>query len=152
KDVCATRKPPPPSSGSNPPPASPDYIPSILRLRAAGRHGERLRADGPGALDIVLRVADDENLVAAQMVAEQQVAALSGDGGDVIAVFVIVRERARLENLPKLEVAEFDFRAQPDVAGQQTNRRRPGQRVELMNEFPDAGIHASARLRQQAIE
>ena len=25
-------------------------------------------------------------------------------------------------------------------------------RVELMNEFPDAGIHAAARLRQQAIE
>ena len=94
----------------------------FLKLRAAGRHGERLRSNGPGALDIVRRVADDENFFIAQMAAEQQVTPLSGDGGDVVAVFVIVRERAGLENLPKLEVAEFDFRAEPNVAGQQTSR------------------------------
>ena len=70
----------------------------------------------------------------------------------MVAVFLVVRKRAGLENLPELEVAEFDFRSEPDVTGQQANRRRLGQRVQLMNEFPDSGENTTPRLRQQVVE
>src|SRR5436309_16126212 len=106
----------------------------------------------PGALDVERRVADHEDLVAAQVVVEQTAAALFGEGGDLIAVFVVVGKRAGLENLPQLEVAQLDFGAEPDVAGQQANRRRLGQRVELMDEFPNSGKNAAPRLRQQVIQ
>src|SRR5439155_9388576 len=90
--------------------------------------------------------------LAAQIVVEQSAAAVFGNGGDLIAVLVVIAKRARLEHFPKFKVAQLDFRAEPDVAGQQAQRGRFGQRVQLANEFPDAGQHDAARLSQQIVE
>ena len=99
----------------------------VLPFRAAGRHGQHPGIDGPGAFDIAGRVADHENLAASQMIVQQPAPALSGEGGKLIAVFRVVGESAGLEQLPQFVVAQFDFRAEPDVAGQQAERRGLGQ-------------------------
>src|SRR5437016_8289058 len=124
----------------------------FLQLRAASRHGERFGANMLGAANVQRGVTDHEDLVAGQDFIEQTAAAQFGDGGDLIAVFVVVGECAGLENLPQLEAAQLDFSAQPDVAGQQADSRRPGQRMELMDELPNAGQNDAPGRRQQRIE
>ena len=124
----------------------------LLERHAAGRHGQRFGADRPGALDVPRGVADDENLLAAQIVVEQSAAAFLCEGGDLIAVLVVVAKRAGSEYFPKFKVSQLDFGAEPDVASQQAERGRFGQRVQLADEFPDAGQHAAAVLSQEAVE
>ena len=49
-------------------------------------------------------------------------------------------------------MAQFDFRAEPDVAGQQAERRGQGQAAQLPDEFPHSINHNAAGLRQHVIE
>ena len=51
-------------------------------------------------------------------------------GGDVVAIFVVVGKSAELKNLPQAEVAQLDFRAEPDVAGEQAEHGRLRQRLQ----------------------
>ena len=47
-----------------------------------------------------VKVPDDEDLLSAQIAVEQLSAAFFGDGGDLIAVLVVITKRARLKHLP----------------------------------------------------
>ena len=64
------------------------------------------------------RVAHDDDLVAAQFFSQHVAAAFVCDGGNLIAIFTVVGERTGLKGVPKAEAAQFDFRAEPDVAGE----------------------------------
>src|SRR5271170_2604759 len=94
----------------------------FMMLCAAGRHGENFRPDELSAANIELRVANHDNFLCAQIFSHHTLAALERCCGDLIAVFVVVRKSAELENLPKPKVAQLEFRAQFDVAGKQSER------------------------------
>ena len=121
-------------------------------LRTPGRHGQHSGTDGTGTLDVPRRVADDQDLFATEIVIEQSASARLGQGGDLVAVLVIVAKRARLEQFPKLEVAQLDFRPQPGVDGLRADRRRLGQRAQLADELPDARENTAPHFGQQIVE
>ena len=56
----------------------------------------------------------------------------------MVAVFVVVRKAAELKNFPEIKMAQFDFRAEPDVAGEQAEHRRFRQGAQTVDQFPDA--------------
>src|SRR6266496_4562024 len=123
-----------------------------LGLGAARGDRQHPGIDGASALNVVGRVADDQDFLTTERGIQKTAAAAPSDGGDFIAIFMIVGECPGLEDVPQIIMAQFDLRAQPDVAGQQTNRRRLGKPPKLMNEFADATEDTALRLRQQVIK
>jgi hypothetical protein len=124
----------------------------FVERRAAGGHGEYVRADGPTAFDVQRRVANHHDFFAAQFPAMQTRPAMMRGVGDLIAILVIVRKRAGDEVIPEIEVAQFDFRAEPDVAGEQAERGRFGQRLQITNQLPDAGTGFRLAVSKNVVE
>src|SRR5471030_817432 len=73
-------------------------------------------------------------------------------GGDQIAFLVVVGKPAELELLPQVEVAQFDFRAEPDVAGEQADNRRIRQRVQVAQQFPNSGANLGLAADENLVE
>src|ERR1043166_2298767 len=113
----------------------------FVRPRAARCDGQDSGVDGASAFNVVGRVADYQDLLTAQGRAQQLAPPLLSDSGDLVAVFVIIGEPAGLENFPELITANLDLRAKSDVTRQQTDGGRLRKRVQLTDEFPDAGEH-----------
>ena len=98
------------------------------------------------------RVADDQHLVPAQVLPEDAAAALMRHGGDLVALFVVVGEPAGLKDLPEIEVAQLDLRAEPDVAGEQAEQRRLRQRLQFADEFPHARTELGLAVAQDMVQ
>src|SRR5438309_12122125 len=83
-----------------------------------------------------------------QRFAKQPGASLLRNHGDLIAFLVIVGKAAGPEKLPEPVVAQFDFRAEPDIAGQQADDRRLREGFQFQNLPSDTRADFTARLRQ----
>src|ERR1035437_1720851 len=125
---------------------------SLCQRRAAGGHGQNFCANRASATDVKWRAANDEDFFAAQILLERAAGALPGGHGDLIAVFVVVGERAGFKQIPQTEVAELDFRAESDVAGEQSEHGRLGERLQGADKFTDAGAGCGLVARQNMIE
>lgn len=116
------------------------------------RDREDIGSDGATAFHIKRRVANDDNFFAAQSSPVQTRPACVCRVRNLIAILVIVGKCAKFKLLPQIEVAQFDFRAEPDVAGQQTERWRLWQRLQIPDQFPDAGTRGGFALGQDVVE
>src|SRR5947207_13043409 len=94
-----------------------------------GCHGEHFGADRASTADIEWSVANDKDLLALQVAFQNLPAPVAGNGGDLIALFMIISEAAGLKDFPKIEVAQFDFRPETYIASQQTEQGRIRQRL-----------------------
>ena len=79
----------------------------LIERHVASADGEGFGADGFAAFDVVGGVADDEDLVAAEIGPKFFLGAFVGEAGDAVAVFMVVGKSAGLEMLPELVAAEF---------------------------------------------
>ena len=113
---------------------------------AAGGDRQHLRPNSPRAADVERRVPDHEHFFAAQVGSENAATTIARRRRDLVAVFVFVAERARLEGVPEVKVAELDFGPEADIACEQaqqgrfgsacklsTNSRTPGQTSVLLS-------------------
>ena len=115
-------------------------------------HGQHLCANRPSAADVQWRVADDHNFLTAQFPAQHAAAALTCDGGNLIAILPVIREAARFEMFPQSEVAQLDFRSEPDVAGEQSQQRRLGQCLQISDQLADAGTFLRLTFLEQMMQ
>jgi serine O-acetyltransferase len=69
-----------------------------------------------------------------------------------VAVLVIIGKRAGDKEIPDIEMAQFDFRAKADVAGEESENGRLGQRLQIVNETPDAGQQVAFAFRQNMVK
>ena len=56
------------------------------------------------------------------------------------------------KTVPQPEMAQLDFRAEPDVAGEQAEHGRLRQRVQIVDQFPDAGADLRVAARKDVVE
>ncbi len=124
----------------------------IVKLRAASGNGQNLGANGAAAADVQGRVADDQDFFAAQLLVQNPTASTMSNGRDLIPVFVVVGERARLELFPQIEMAQFYFSAETDVAGEQADYGRLWQCARVLEESPDAGACLRVAVRKNVIK
>lgn len=110
----------------------------FLRLAAAGGDSQHFRADGPPAADVMGCIADHDNLLTSQVFAEHAAAPVASNDGDLIPILVVIAESTGAELLPQPVSPQLDFRAEANVAGEQADERRLGQRFELLQEMPDS--------------
>ena len=57
-----------------------------------------------------------------------------------------------MKNVPQPVAAQLEFCAKPDVAGEQAEYRRIRQRLQAMDEFPDAMAHFAITACQDVVE
>lgn len=124
----------------------------LIQLRTACSDGETARTDGPATRDIQGGVANDEDFVAAQIAPEQAAAPRVGNAGDFVAVLVVVAKAAGDEGIPQAVVAEFDLRAEADVAGEQAEERRVGECGEFGQPFARAGTRPASKFAEMVFE
>ena len=98
------------------------------------------------------RIANHENFIVAQIFAEDSAATVAGGGGDQITIFVIVREPAGFEFLPQIEMAQFNFCAETDVAREKSDERRLRQLLECPDKFPNARARFRMAVGEDVIE
>ena len=79
-------------------------------------------------------------------------AAVVSGVGDEIALLVVVGESAEFELFPQAEVAQLDFRPQPDIAGEQAENRRAGQGLEGPEHLPHAAADLGLAAGQNVVE
>jgi len=127
-------------------------FPKLCQRCDARGDGEDFGFDGLPTADVVRRVAHDQDLVTPQILMEQPAAALARDGGDLIALLVVVAKCAGLEDLPEIEVAQLDFRTQTDVSGQEANDGWLRQRAKLAQEMSDTGNDPALGSGEEIIE
>ena len=65
---------------------------------------------------------------------------------------MIVGERAGLENFPELEAAQFDFRAEFDVASEQADERRVRQTIQFADELHHSGADIAVTILDQVVK
>jgi hypothetical protein len=106
----------------------------------AGGDGKHLCPDVPAAGDIARGVAHDEDFLRAQASAQPLASARPGDGGEFVAILVIIAERTQRELLPEAEVPQLDLGPQPHVAGQQAHHGGVGSLDAMAHET----LHADA--------
>ena len=124
-----------------------------FRARISARaHGQNFGLDPVAALNVPWRVADDDNFRSRQVSSEKLIASLLSKDGQFVAIFVIISEGAHLKAVPQTEVAQFDFRAQTDVAREQTHQRRLRQAAQALHELPDSGASSALELGQQMVQ
>ena len=66
--------------------------------------------------------------------------------------FMIIGETAELKIIPQTEMAQFDFRPEADVAGEQADDRRSLQRTQIAQHFPDAGTDFGLAAGENLVE
>ena len=117
----------------------------LFQRVATGRHRDGACANGFSAGDVVRCVADDEHLV------RDKFPSMVGGGTaqrmwpELVAIFRIVGKSAERESRPETEMAEFDLRANLQVARQQALCDvRPAS--DVVDDFGDTGQHASPRI------
>lgn len=124
----------------------------VGQRRAAGGHRQNIGPDRATTLDVQRRVANDNDFLPAQLTAKQFRPAPMGRVRDLIPLFVVVGKCARDEFLPQIEVPQLDLCAKPDISREQTERRRIRQRLQIVDQFPDAGTGLRFTLGQNVVE
>ena len=119
---------------------------------AAGGDGEDFGADGATAPDVEGGIADYDNFLALQRPLQEASGTIAGNGGDLIALFMVIGKSAGLEEFPQAEVAQFDLRAQADVASQKAKQGRFGKLPELVDEGADARAFAGFTVPEDLVE
>ena len=117
-----------------------------------GGDGQHFRADCAGAANVKRGVTNHKHLLTAQFVFQNSAATVARNCGDLIAVFVIVGEGPGLKHVPKVVMAQFDFRTKPDIAREQTKHRRLRQSFQLCNEFVNPGTDAAFAFAQNVVK
>ncbi len=85
----------------------------------ASAEGEYFRANGSAADYVGGGVTNDEHFRSCESLAERHCTAGEGDFGKLISVFVVITESADGKRMPEVEMPQFDFGAEPDIAGQE---------------------------------
>jgi len=124
----------------------------FFKLRTAGCHGEATRTNRPSAGNVQRRVADDDNFLAVQFTTESPVATCPGDTGDFIAILMVVTIAAGDEWIPQAVVTQLDLRAEADVAREQAQQRRLGQRREFRKPVAHSGTRAAGEFMEVMVE
>lgn len=105
---------------------------------SAGGHCQNFRANGPPTANVQRGVANHHDVPTGDLSAEHTGAPLQRDARDLVAIFMVIGEGARRELLPEIEVAQFDFGTELDVAREETEEGWLGQGLQLAEERPDA--------------
>src|SRR5439155_23559036 len=95
---------------------------------------------------------DHEDFIATQIALQNSAAAAAGNGGDLLALLMIIGERAGLEALPEIEVAQLDLRSQPDIAGEQAEQRRLRQRRQVFEKLTNSGANVPLAVAHHLVE
>lgn len=122
-----------------------------MMLRAARRNGQNTGTDKFSATNVELRVAHDNDLFRLQMFSDNAPSALERRDRDVISVFMVIRKSAEMKNFPKPEMPQLDFRAEPDIAGEQAKHRRTWQRKQIADEMLDAMTRRAIALTHDVV-
>src|SRR5664280_434339 len=109
-------------------------------------------ADGPPAADIQRGIANHQHLFSRKRPSKHTAATVTGDRRDLVAIFAVVREGAGLKFVPKVEVPQFDFGSEPDVARQQAEQGRGLQGLKPRDELRDAWTHFGFAVAEDIIE
>ena len=72
--------------------------------------------------------------------------------GNLVALFVVVGERASLEDVPEIEVAQLDLGTEPDVAREQAEQGRLRQFLQFANKIPHARTQLGLAGAQDVVE
>ena len=124
----------------------------FFQFGPAGGHGQCFCADEFSAAHIERRIADDDDFLRLQVFVQHAAAAFQRGNRDVIAVFVVIGKAAELEKIPQAELAQFDFRAELDVAGEQAQRRRLRQCLQIADEFKNSGAGVAGAVCKDVIQ
>ena len=124
----------------------------FLQRRAAGGNSQNFCSNKFSAADVKWRITNHDDFLCHQIFPEHTFAAFKRGGSNVIAVFIVVGKSAELKNFPKPEAAQLDFRAQPDVAGEQSKHRRIRQRLQVADEFAHAVAYVAVTVRKNMVE
>ena len=124
----------------------------FFQFGPAGGHGQRFCADEFSAAHIEGRIADDDDFLRLQVFVQHAAAAFQCCDGNVIAVFVVIGKAAELEKIPQAELAQFDFRAELDVTGEQAQRRRLRQCLQIADEFKNPGAGVAGAVGKDVIQ
>lgn len=87
-----------------------------------------------------------------QSAAEQEAASVAGDGGELIAIFVIIAKCAGAERIPEAVMAQLDFGAEPNVPREQAEHGRMGRILQSRDKFADAWTLMAVHLVQQMLQ
>lgn len=119
---------------------------------AASGYDENFGADVPRAADVQRRVADDEDLIIAQILLEEPAAPLAGNPRDAAALLMVVREGSGGEVVPQLQTAQFDLRAQTDVAREQPEQGGRFEGLEAVDKVPHPGADFGPAFLQEMVQ
>src|SRR6267378_5493594 len=117
-----------------------------------GGDGQHFRADGARATDVQGSVTNHQNLVTAQFAFQNPAATVASNRSDLISVFVVIGEGPGLKCLPKMVMAQFDFRAQSNITSKQPKHRRVRQGSQICDEFVNPGTDAARAFAQNVIK
>src|SRR5204863_8660727 len=120
----------------------------FLEGRATRGHGKNPGADRSGAANIERRIADHQHFSTPQRALKDVAPTIARDGGDAVALFMIVGEGAGLKVIPQPEMPQLDFGAEANVAGEQAEHRRLVQGLALFDKAQDAFANVAVAMPQ----
>lgn len=123
-----------------------------MQFRAAGRDSQNFRADKFSATNIKRSVADHDDFLRLQIFPKHAPTAFERGDGDLVAFFVVVGKCAEMKIFPKVVAAQFEFRAEFDIAGKQAERRRIFEREQIADEILDAVTNLTVAVRENVVE
>src|SRR5436190_4957575 len=126
--------------------------PKLVDGKDTGGDGEDFGLDGVAAFDVARSIADDEDFFAGEFCAKEFGAAVACDGGDLVAVFVVIAIRAHGEGIPEAVMGELQESALFDVAREETDERAMGHGAESGDEFVDTGKDVAVEGDEHAFE
>lgn len=118
----------------------------------AGAEGENFCTDCPAADNVGGCVADNKHFRPGEFLAEQHFAAGECDFGQFISVFVIITEGADSKRMPEIEVAQFDFGAEPDIAGQKSYNGPWGEHREIVEKLLNASANSTCGVTEVLVQ
>jgi len=124
----------------------------MMQLVSAGGDGQDFRPDGPCAANVQRCVADHDDLWTGDWGLEHAGPALQGDARNLVAILMVIGEGAGRKLLPEIEVTQFDFGTELDIAGEEAEEWWLRQGLQLAQERPDARTSCGFILGEKVIE
>src|ERR1700731_885054 len=114
---------------------------------SASRNRDGAGAERFSAGDIAGRIADDVDLIRRKFAPVLFLGPGAGKWSELVAIVVVVGEGAELKKMPDAVVAEFEFRAARNVAGEQPEDEMLAH-FELIQQLKDAWQEVAFAARQ----
>lgn len=124
----------------------------FIQFRSAGGDRKRFCADELSALHVVGRIAHNHDLLGLETLAKDPTTALQRRHGNMITILMVIGKTAEREKLPKPVLAQLDLGPKLDVAGEQAERGRFRQGLQLANQLEYAGTRMADTGSQNVIE